>query len=71
MVNSAKTVVKAAHDSVNNGANRVAIVTSGKTPDESDFDTMLDMIFGTLGGMLVEFVALLCARWRRTDKLSS
>ena len=38
------TVVKAAHDSVNNGANRVAIVTSGKTPDESDFDTMLDMI---------------------------
>lgn len=39
-----ETVVKAAHDSVNNGANRVAIVTSGKTPDESDFDTMLDMI---------------------------
>ena len=37
-------VVKAAHDSVNNGANRVAIVTSGKTPDESDFDTMLEMI---------------------------
>lgn len=39
-----ETVVKAAHDSVNNGANRVAIVTSGKTPDESDFDAMLDMI---------------------------
>ena len=39
-----ETVVHAAHDSVNNGANRVAIVTSGKTPDESDFDTMLDMI---------------------------
>lgn len=39
-----ETVVKAAHDSVNNGANRVAIVTSGKTPDESDFDTMLEMI---------------------------
>ncbi len=39
-----ETVVKVAHDSVNNGANRVAIVTSGKTPDESDFDTMLDMI---------------------------
>lgn len=39
-----ETVVKAAHDSVNNGANRVAIVTSGKTPDESDFDTMLNMI---------------------------
>ena len=39
-----ETVVTVAHDSVNNGANRVAIVTSGKTPDESDFDTMLDMI---------------------------
>ena len=38
------TVVHAAQDSVKNGANRVAIVTSGKTPDESDFDTMLDMI---------------------------
>lgn len=38
------TVVCAAKDSVKNGADRVAIVTSGKTPDESDFDTMLDMI---------------------------
>lgn len=38
------TVLEAAHDSVNNGADRVAIVTSGKTPDESDFDRMLDMI---------------------------
>ena len=38
------TVVKAAQDSVKNGADRVAIVTSGKTPDESDFDTMLEMI---------------------------
>ena len=38
------TVVNVALDSVNNGANRVAIVTSGKTPDESDFDTMLEMI---------------------------
>ena len=38
------TVVDAAKDSVKNGAARVAIVTSGKTPDESDFDTMLDMI---------------------------
>ena len=37
-------VVDAALDSVKNGADRVAIVTSGKTPDESDFDTMLDMI---------------------------
>ena len=39
-----KTVVDAAKDSVKNGADRVAIVTSGKTPDESDFDTMLEMI---------------------------
>lgn len=41
---SIETVVKAAQDSIKNGANRVAIVTSGKTPDESDFETMLDMI---------------------------
>ena len=39
-----ETVVSAARDSVKNGAGRVAIVTSGKTPDESDFDTMLGMI---------------------------
>ncbi len=39
-----ETVVKAAHDGVRNGADRIAIVTSGKTPDESDFDTMLEMI---------------------------
>lgn len=39
-----ETVVNAAKDSVKNGADRVAIVTSGKTPDESDFDQMLDMI---------------------------
>lgn len=38
------TIVNAAKDSVNNGADRVAIVTSGKTPDESDFDSMLEMI---------------------------
>ena len=41
---SVDTVVKAAKDSVENNADRVAIVTSGKTPDESDFDTMLEMI---------------------------
>lgn len=41
---SVETVVHAAKDSVKNGADRVAIVTSGKTPDESDFDTMLEMI---------------------------
>ena len=41
---SVDTVVHVAKDSVKNGADRVAIVTSGKTPDESDFDTMLDMI---------------------------
>ena len=40
---SVDTVVSAAQDSVKNGADRVAIVTSGKTPDESDFDTMLDI----------------------------
>ena len=39
-----ETVLKAAQDSIKNGADRVAIVTSGKTPDESDFDVMLDMI---------------------------
>lgn len=38
-------VVHAAQDSVKNGADRVAIVTSGKTPDEGrDFSLMLDMI---------------------------
>lgn len=37
-------VLEAARDSKKNGASRVAIVTSGKTPDESDFDTMLEMI---------------------------
>ncbi len=37
-------VLDAAHDSVKNGADRVAIVTSGKTPDESDFNRMLEMI---------------------------
>ena len=41
---SVETVVDVAKDSVKNGADRVAIVTSGKTPDESDFDTMLEMI---------------------------
>ena len=41
---SVDTVLNAAKDSVKNGADRVAIVTSGKTPDESDFDVMLDMI---------------------------
>lgn len=39
-----ETVLNAAKDSIKNGADRVAIVTSGKTPDESDFDTMLEMI---------------------------
>ena len=37
-------VLEAARDSQKNGADRVAIVTSGKTHDERDFDTMLDMI---------------------------
>lgn len=39
-----ETLIDAAKDSIKNGADRVAIVTSGKTPDESDFDTMLEMI---------------------------
>lgn len=34
----------AAQDAVKNKASRFAIVTSGKTPDESDFDKMLEMI---------------------------
>ena len=37
-------VKKAAEDARRNGASRFAIVTSGKNPDESDFDKMLDMI---------------------------
>ena len=49
---SVETVVNAAKDSVKNGADRVAIVTSGKTPDESDFDTMLDMILGSASALL-------------------
>ena len=39
-----ETVKKAALDAKKNNATRFAIVTSGKTPDESDFDTMLEMI---------------------------
>lgn len=38
------TVKSAALDAKANHASRFAIVTSGKTPDESDFDAMLDMI---------------------------
>ena len=37
-------VKKAAIDAKNHQASRFAIVTSGKTPDESDFDKMLEMI---------------------------
>ncbi len=39
-----KEVKKAAQDALTHGASRFAIVTSGKTPDESDFDKMLEMI---------------------------
>ena len=39
-----ETVKNAALDAIKNGASRFAIVTSGKTPDESDFDKMLEMI---------------------------
>ena len=37
-------VKKAALDAKSNHARKFAIVTSGKTPDESDFDKMLEMI---------------------------
>lgn len=37
-------VQKAAIEAKSNQASRFAIVTSGKTPDKSDFDTMLEMI---------------------------
>ena len=37
-------VKKSALDAKSKGANRFAIVTSGRTPDESDFDKMLKMI---------------------------
>ena len=39
-----KTVTDAAFDAQKNGIDRIAIVTSGKTPDESDFNRMLEMI---------------------------
>ena len=40
-------------ESKSNHASRFAIVTSGKTPDESDFDTMLEMIkeINNVGGL--------------------
>lgn len=41
---SIKRVQKAAVDAIKNKASRFAIVTSGKTPDESDFDAMIEMI---------------------------
>lgn len=41
---SLEDVRNTAQDARKNGASRFAIVTSGKTPDESDFDVMLDMI---------------------------
>ena len=39
-----KQVTEAAKDAIKHKASRFAIVTSGKTPDESDFDRMLEMI---------------------------
>lgn len=41
---SVKSVQNAAIDAIKNKASRFAIVTSGKTPDESDFDAMIEMI---------------------------
>ncbi len=37
-------VIKAALEAKSNHADRFAVVTSGKTPDEEDFDKILDMI---------------------------
>lgn len=39
-----KDVIKAAEESRENKADRFAVVTSGKTPDEEDFDKVLEMI---------------------------
>lgn len=39
-----EAVKNSALDAKSKGANRFAIVTSGRTPDESDFDKMLEMI---------------------------
>ncbi len=39
-----ETVKKAAYDAKQNDANYFSIVTSGKTPDESDFEKILDLI---------------------------
>jgi len=41
---SVEEVKKTALEAKSNHASRFAIVTSGKTPDESDFDAMLEMI---------------------------
>jgi len=41
---SIEKVIDAATESKSHSANRFAIVTSGKTPDESDFDAMIKMI---------------------------
>lgn len=37
-------VIKAAEESKSNNADRFAVVTSGKTPDEEDFDKVISMI---------------------------
>lgn len=41
-----KTVVDTAKEAQENDIDRIAIVTSGKTPDESDFERMVEMIKG-------------------------
>ena len=41
-----ETVVNTAKEAQENDIDRIAIVTSGKTPDESDFDRMIEMIKG-------------------------
>ena len=37
-------VIRAAEEAKSNNASRFAVVTSGKTPDEEDFDKILNMI---------------------------
>ena len=47
-----KTVYDAAAEAQKNGIDRIAIVTSGKTPDESDFDAIVDLISDMFDGLL-------------------
>lgn len=46
---SFEDIKKAAIEARENGANRFAVVTSGKSPDEEDFDKVVDLIKGVNG----------------------